>query len=107
MRSFAKKFYSINFYYKIAYYTLYILGLGNRKLFNSIYTSFVRKQGCPTIYFLMTRNYLKKMFSAILDLEKTNRVQNVFFEKITKDRVSHFNISVAVKRRSIDEHGQT
>ena len=47
------------------------------------------------------------MFSAILDLEKTNRVQNVFFEKITKDRVSHFNISVAVKRRSIDEHGQT
>ena len=88
------------------YYTLYILGLGNRKLINSIWTSFVRKQDYPKIYFLITRNCLKKVFCNIRS-ERTKRVQNVFFEKSMKDRVSDFNISVAVKRCGVDEHGQT
>ena len=46
------------------------------------------------------------MFSTIFRSENFNRVQNIFFEKSTKDRVSHFNISVAVKCHSAEEHGQ-
>ena len=45
------------------------------------------------------------MFSAILDLKEVR--EYIFFEKGTEDRVSHFNIPVVVKRRGVDEHGQT
>ena len=50
---------------------------------------------------------LRKMFSAILDLKKLIEYKIYFFEKSVKDRISHFNISVTVKRRSVDEPGKT
>ena len=53
------------------------------------------------------KKLLKKNVFCNIRSEKTNRVQNLFFEKSTKDRVSHINISVTVKRRSVDEHGKT
>ena len=37
---------------------------------------------------------LKKMFPWILDTKKAEKVQN-----ITRDRMTHFNISIAAKRR--------
>ena len=40
---------------------------------------------------------IKKMFPAILDM-KNAKVQKVFFQNSTKDRTTHFNISVTVKR---------
>ena len=106
MRSCAKKFYSINVYYKTVYDTLYILGLGKRKL--QFYLNVFRKKTrlCYDL-FPDNKKLLKKMFSTIFRSENFNRVQNIFFEKSTKDRVSHFNISVAVKRHSAEEHGQT
>ena len=53
------------------------------------------------------KKLLKKMFSAMLDLKKVIEYKTHFFENSMKNRVTHFNISVAVKRRSDDEDGQT
>ena len=46
------------------------------------------------------------MFSATLDLKKLRQYKLHFFEKSMEDRVSHFNISVTVKRGGVDEHRQ-
>ena len=46
------------------------------------------------------------MFSATLDLKKLRQYKLYFFEKNMEDRVSHFDISVTVKRGGVDEHRQ-
>ena len=46
------------------------------------------------------------MFSAALDLKELREYKMHFLKKARKI-VPHFNISVAVKRRGVDEHGQT
>ena len=61
--------------------------------------SFAQKLGCSKVYFLI--ELLKKMFStiAILDMKNPFKVQIIFSQNSTKDRMTHFNISFAVKRR--------
>ena len=39
------------------------------------------------------------MLYAILDMKNINKAQKKIFRNSTKDRMTHFNISVAVKRR--------
>ena len=40
-----------------------------------------------------------KMFPPKLNMKNSNRVQKMFFQNSTKDRITHFNISVIVKSR--------
>ena len=49
-------------------------------------------------YLLPGKELLKKMFPAILDTKNSNKVQKNF-QYSTKDRMTHFNIFVDVKRR--------
>lgn len=42
-----------------------------------------------------------KMFPALLDMKNANRAQKNSFQNITKDRMTDFNISVAVKQQNI------
>ena len=42
-----------------------------------------------------------KMFPTLLDMKNANRAQKNSFQNITKDRMTDFNISVAVKQQNI------
>ena len=41
------------------------------------------------------------MFPTLLDMKNANRAQKNSFQNITKDRMTDFNISVAVKQQNI------
>ena len=43
-----------------------------------------RKRGCSKIY-ILTWNYLKKVFSTILDIKNASRLQKNFSQNSTKD----------------------
>ena len=59
---------------------------------NAFYTKTRQKQDL-----LLDMELLKKMFPTMLDMINANRLQKFFFQSTTKDRMTHFNIFVALK----------
>ena len=42
--------------------------------------------------------YVKTFFSAVVDMKNANRTKKIFFQSSKKERITHFNNFVAVKR---------
>ena len=73
-----------------------LLGLENRKLWNTFYKPFTRKLGCSKVYFLIW-NYFKIYFLKCLIWKTLTKYQKHIFQINLKDRMTHFNISGTVK----------
>ena len=74
-------------------------GLGIRKLCNTFWKLFTRKRGFPKVCSLIW-NYLENVSCNIMyEICWQRSPKKHFFQNGRKDRMTHFNISVTVKRR--------
>ena len=75
----------------------------NRKLCNTFLTVFCTKAKLSQDL-LPDMKVVKKIFPTIVDMKNANKVQKRFLQNSKKDRMTHFNASVTVKRRRDDNN---